>query len=238
MVSILEMKNLTDPTKPLIVSYASKGREDYNKGQQRLLESILKHWDGDYWLHSLERDGELPSSKLFDHKPHNEVPYLFKFTMIQLARELGYTKIIWLDSSLVLDRNPIELLNVGVMAFNNLGHPLYNYISDQAVENLNCNDYLITLDQTWGGAIGFDFNREWVQALWSDIIAQAKLGSFNEGTSTRYGFVAHRHDQAVMSVLFNKYGVPLQPYGRIVTHPHYITGEYGTDFYISHRPIV
>jgi hypothetical protein len=232
------MKQLTNNTKPIIVSFASKGREDYNKGQQRLLESILKHWDGDYWLHSLERDGELPSSKMFEHKPHNEVPYLFKFTMIQLAREMGYTKIIWLDSSLVLDRNPIELLDVGVMAFNNLGHPLYKYISDHAVANLNCVDRLIVLDQTWGGAIGFDFNREWVQDLFSDIINQSLLGSFNDGTSTRYGFIAHRHDQAVMSVLFSDYAIALYPYGYIVTHPHYITKEYGDQFYISHRPIL
>lgn len=232
------MKLLTSNTKPIIVSFASVGREDYNKGQQRLLESIQKHWDGDYWLHSLERDGELPSSKAFENKSHKDCPYLFKFTMIQLMREQGYKQIIWLDSSLVLDRNPIELLATGVMAFNNLGHPLYKYISDKAVENLRCKDHLIGIDQTWGGAIGFDFNREYVTWLFDEIIVQSKLGSFNEGGSDRYGFVAHRHDQAVMSVLFSKYNVPLQPYGRIVTHPHYITNEYGTDFYISHRPIV
>lgn len=232
------MRQLTSNTNPIIVSFASKGREDYNKGQQRLFESILKHWDGDYWLHSLERDGELPSSQMFEHKTHNEVPYLFKFTMIQLAREMGYNKIIWLDSSLVIDRNPLELLESGVMAFHNIGHPLYKYISDQATQNLQCESHVVAIEQTWGGAIGFDFTHEWVRWLFDEIIFQAKLGSFNEGSSSRYGFVAHRHDQAVMSVLFSNYNVPLLAYGAIVTHPHYMTNEYGTDFYISHRPIV
>lgn len=232
------MKHLTSNTKPVIVSFASKGREDYNKGQQRLLESIQKHWHGDYWLHSLERDGELPSSVMFQNKSHKECPYLFKFTMIQLMREQGYEQIYWLDSSLVLEKDITPLISSGVMCFHNLGHPLYKYISDTAVNNLNCNDRLIGIEQTWGGAIGFDFSREWVNTLFNEIIEQAHKGSFNEGGSERYGFVAHRHDQAVMSVLFSNYNVPLLPYGTIVTHPHYTTKEYGEDYYITHRPIL
>lgn len=232
------MKHLTSNTKPIIVSFASKGREDYNKGQERLLKSITDKCDCDYWLHSLERDGNLPDTDAFENKTHTEIPYFFKFVMIQKVREMGYTKVIWLDSSLVVDKDPFELLQPhGVMAFNNLGHPLYKYISDQAVDNLKCKDILVMIDQTWGGAIGFDFNREYVCQLFDEIVRHAHLGSFNDGTSDRYGFVAHRHDQAVMSVIFNKFNIPLLPYGTIVTHPHYLTGEYGNDFYISHRPI-
>jgi len=234
------MKHLTSNIKPVIVSYASKGREDYNKGLDRLHDSLIKcGWEGDYWLHSKERDGNLTSCNLFEHKEHFEVPYLFKFTMIQTLREQGYTKIIWLDSSLVLDRADVtDLLNVGVMCYDNLGHPLYKYISDEAVKNLEIKtEELLFMKQTWGGAIGFDFSREWVCELFSKIIEQAHKGSFNEGSSERYGFVAHRHDQAVMSVIFSQYGVPFLQYGNIVTYPHYMTNEYGNSFYISHRPI-
>lgn len=233
------MKQLTSNTNPVIVSFASKGREDYKKGQERLLQSIQANWTGDYWLHTLERDGELPSSVAFKHKPHDQCPYLFKFTMIQLMIEQGYKQIIWLDSSLYLEKNPMELLEGGVMAFHNLGHPLYKYISDQAAANLNCSSRLNDIPQTWGGAIGFDFNNEDVCELFDEIIEQAHRGSFDEGKSTRPEFIAHRHDQAVMSVIFHDYGIKLQPYGKIVTHPHYLFPfEYGNDFYISHRPIV
>jgi hypothetical protein len=85
----------TPECKKIIVSYASKGRADYNIGQQKLYQSILEHWDGDYWLHSKERDGILPDPLLFKHREHNDVPYFFKFTMIQLAREKGYTEAGW-----------------------------------------------------------------------------------------------------------------------------------------------
>lgn len=237
------MNELFKPTqselnkKKIIVSYASKGREDYNKGQERLKESILKNWDGDYWLHSMERDGQLPDSKLFKNYTHEQIPYFFKFSMIQIARENGYEEIYWLDSSLILERNITGLANP-VMAFDNLGHPLEKYISDMATNNLMCANYLKEVKQIWGGAIGFNFNSPDVKYIFDEIHTQAMQGSFNEGKSTRNGFVAHRHDQAVMSVIFHDYNIELLPYGYIVTSPHFNPPyEYGENFYISHRSI-
>jgi hypothetical protein len=153
--------------------------------------------------------------------------------MIQLAREKGYTEIYWLDSSMELVKDITGLANP-VMAFENIGHPLYKYISDQAVANLNCENYLNEIKQTWGGAIGFDFTNKDATYLFDEIITQAMKGSFNNGNSTRNGFVAHRHDQAVMSVLFHDYGIELLPYGKIVTSPHHLFPfDYGTDFYLT-----
>lgn len=218
--------------KKIIVSYASKGRADYNIGQQKLYESILQHWDGDYWLHSKERDGILPDSLLFKHREHNDVPYFFKFTMIQLAKEKGYTEIYWLDSSLVLHKD-ITGLASPIMAFDNLGHPLSKYISDQAVANLNCNTYLSDIKQIWGGAIGFNFEHPITLVIYKEILEQVELGTFNEGTSNRKDFVAHRHDQSVMSVLFHDHKIHLLPYGNIVIKAHSLPPyEYGKDFYI------
>lgn len=229
------MKHLTSNTNPVIVSFASKGREDYNKGQQRLFESLQRNWTGDYWLHSLERDGELPSSKAFAHQPHSECPYLFKFTMIQTLREQGYSKIIWLDSTMVLERPDITvLLKAGIMAFHNLGHDLKNYISDEACAGMDY-DTEYEAPQTWGGAIGFDFMHGRARAVFDAIVKYREY--FKDGSSTRPGFIAHRHDQAVMSVILFYFSVKLQPYGAIVTHPHYIDHVYGNEFYISHRPI-
>ena len=218
--------------KKIIVSYASKGRADYNIGQQKLYESILEHWDGDYWLHSKERDGILADPLLFKHREHNDVPYFFKFTMIQLAREKGYTEIYWLDSSFVLHKD-ITGLASPIMAFDNLGHPLSKYISDQAVANLNCNTYLADIKQIWGGAIGFNFEHPITLVIYKEILEQVELGSFNEGTSNRNEFVAHRHDQAVMSVIFHQHKIYLLPYGNIVIKAHSLPPyEYGQDFYI------
>ena len=216
----------------IIVSYSSRGREDYNGQQLRLHESILEHWDGDYWLHSKERDGMLKDSKLFKHYEHEDVPYFFKFTMIQTAREQGYTEIYWLDSKMVLNKD-ITGLASPIMAFDNLGHPLSKYISDQAVANLNCNTYLADIKQIWGGAIGFNFEHPITLVIYKEILEQVELGSFNEGTSNRNEFVAHRHDQAVMSVIFHQHKIYLLPYGNIVIKAHSLPPyEYGQDFYI------
>ena len=222
----------TPECKKIIVSYASKGRADYNIGQQKLYQSILEHWDGDYWLHSKERDGILPDPLLFKHREHNDVPYFFKFTMIQLAREKGYTEIYWLDSSLVLHKDITGLANP-IMAFDNLGHPLSKYISDQAVVNLNCITYLSDIKQIWGGAIAFNFEHPITLVIYNKILEQAKMGSFNEGTSKRKEFVAHRHDQSVMSVLFHDHKIHLLPYGMIVNEYHAQPPyEYGQEYFI------
>ena len=216
----------------IIVSYSSRGREDYNAQQLRLHESILEHWDGDYWLHSKERDGMLKDSKLFKHYEHEDVPYFFKFTMIQTAREQGYTEIYWLDSKMVLNKD-ITGLASPIMAFDNLGHPLSKYISDEAVANLNCITYLADIKQIWGGAIGFNFEHPITLVIYKEILEQVELGSFNEGTSNRNEFVAHRHDQAVMSVIFHQHKIYLLPYGNIVIKAHSLPPyEYGQDFYI------
>ena len=218
--------------KKIIVSYASKGRADYNIGQQKLYESILEHWDGDYWLHSKERDGILADPLLFKHREHNDVPYFFKFTMIQTAREQGYTEIYWIDSSIILHKD-ITALASPIMAFHNLGHLLSKYISDEAVANLNCITYLADIKQIWGGAIGFNFEHPITLVIYKKILEQAQMGSFNEGTSTRKDFVAHRHDQAVMSVLFHDHKIHLLHYGKIVTSPHHLPPyEYGEDYYL------
>jgi hypothetical protein len=59
------------------------------------------------------------------------------------------------------------------------------------------------------------------------------MGSFNEGTSKRKEFVAHRHDQSVMSVIFHQHKIYLLPYGNIVINAHSLPPyEYGQDFYI------
>ena len=235
----------------IIISFASKGREDYNKGLLRLMDSVKEHWDGDYAFYSFDGNtnlhngmdihccnGIMPQPKAFECKTHQEVPYQFKFGLIQIAREQGYKKVFWLDSSLVLHKNPLPLLEQGIMAFHNLGHPLWKYISDQAVDNLSCWNYLYEIQQTWGGAIGFDFGTERICHIFDRIVRQSLVGSFNEGGSQREGVIAHRHDQAVMSVLFHQHSINLHPYGKIVTHPHYMPPyEYGEDFYIIHKPI-
>lgn len=235
-------------SKPLIISFASKGREDYLKMSENLYKSVKEHWKYDYLFYTMDgnRDEfegmkltqitELPQPSTWNCNPHSVTPYQFKFGMIDHARELGYNKIIWLDSSITLNKCPLKLLeqsNKGVMCFHNLGHDLKDYISEECIETLG-KRYTPFAPQIWGGCIGFDFTKPSAKYIFSLIIDYSKKGCFNNSPI----FTKHRHDQATMSVLFHYFGVLPYNYGHIVTSEHskepfeygqYYTFKYGKD---------
>ena len=227
-----------------LVSFASKGREDYNKGMYRLMESTAAHWKCDSIFFSLDSIhtswAGLPIriGTPEGYQPHNVTPYQFKVACVNIARKEGYKKILWLDSTMVVARDPLPLLDEcekGVMAFDCLGHPLYKYISDTACRLLGVTEPEIKeIQQCWGGAFMLDFNKETACAVWSDIVRASNTpGIFQDGISHREGFVAHRHDQAAMSVVFWKHFIPLQPYGKILGKIHNVPPyEFGSEPYI------
>src|SRR5688572_18961191 len=118
----------------LIISLAFDGREKYTEIQNGLTASLQDRWDGDIWINP-----DVP------YTPHSEVPYKFKYDLIEAALQKGYRRIWWLDSTIRLKQNPSPLFfqtHSGIVAFNNEGHPLWKYISDQAMLNL-------TLKEAW-----------------------------------------------------------------------------------------
>ena len=191
-----------------LLSLAIDGREKYTEKSIALQDSIGRNWPYDVRLYR-----EYPEWCT----PHNVIPYKFKFDLIRQARNDGYNRIIWLDSSIRIIKNPVELFGEdGLVAFDNIGHPLWKYISDKARINLEITEtQLKTIPQTWGGAIGFDFTKDKAAILFEEICRQSTMGSFDNSGSSRVGFVAHRHDQAVMSALFWKAKYSLLPYGVI-----------------------
>lgn len=191
-----------------LISLAIDGREKYTEKSINLQASIAKHWPYDVRLYRSYPDY---------CTPNDVIPYKFKFDLIKRAIEDGYNRVVWLDSSIRMVNDPCGLFGEdGIIAFDNLGHPLWKYISDNAVKNLNVNEQQIRLmPQTWGGAIGFDFTRDKAGAIFAEICRQSTMGSFETSGSNRKDFVSHRHDQAVMSVIFAKAGYKLLPYGTI-----------------------
>ena len=232
----------------VIVSYASNSNHYFSK-QLELIKSIKESEldvdmymvaDGGYCNEYLgvKIDLEFPAHKTKIFHRHSEIPYQFKIATIERAVDMGYEKIFWADSifHFVKGKNIVDLLDAqesGVMAFDNLGHPLYKYISDKAVENLRVAESdLKKIPQCFGGFFGLDILKR--KSLWllEGLYKQSNLGSFKDGPSKREGFVAARHDQAAMSVLLWQYGIPLLPYGTIVYGAHHLPPyEYGQDFY-------
>lgn len=242
--------------KDVICSFATKGRESYHTMLLRLIDSCIEHWKGDLLIYSPDHDlSEYRGVKIHKGWPdpvgiksytHQEMPYQFKTALIQKAIELGYERIIWLDSSMQLKKDLTPLLDnskTGVFTFENLGHPTWKYLSDNAY-NLLLGDYIhlegfYDLPQIWGGAFGLDFTRAIPEYFFKVLKEYSINGSFKNGGSSRTGFVAHRHDQSVMSVLLNGHKNPCKkdmlPYGQILCPPHDKTGEYGNDPYLICR---
>lgn len=231
-------------SKPCLVSFSSTGRENYNQKLLRLIDSAQQHWQGDYLIYSPDHwlneykgvtiHKGLPQPKLVASLPHSEMPYQFKVALIQQAFEMGYKKIAWLDSSMIIqkDLSPLFETPTGITVFYNLGHPLKNYISDNACKLLKVSEKkLETIPQIWGGALFFNFEKKNARDVFEKIKQFSLSGAFKDGTSTRPGFKAHRHDQAVISVLVHQ-KCNMLPYGKIVCPPHHTTGEYGNDYYL------
>lgn len=193
---------------PIIISLAIDGRDKYEKIQKKLIKTIPPYTDT--WILNHYPDGVTP---------HETMPYLFKFDLIQQAIDLGYTEIMWADSTMRILKNPFTLLKKakgGVVAFDNSGHPAWKFTTDVAAENLK--DYytnILRVKQTWGGCFLLNIKNPVAKQILAEIINQAYLGSFNHGSSVRDGFVSARHDQTVMSYIFHHYKIPLLPYGII-----------------------
>lgn len=190
--------------KDLIISLAVDGREKYSE-RVKGLEQSLSLWQGDVIIHK-----EFPGWVT----PHSRVPYRFKFDLIKNAMSKGYKRVFWLDSTMRLVKNISDLLTGPVTAFDNLGHPLKNYINDRAISNLGIKN-LEGVKQVWGGCVFWDFNYQKAKVIFDRAMDQSILGSFNDDNTKRDGFIAHRHDQAVLSWLFHEHEVPLLDYGVI-----------------------
>lgn len=242
--------------KDVICSFASGGRENYNGMLLRLIDSVKEHWNGDMLVYSpdhwmteykgIKINKGWPKPKGIQSFTHAEMPYQFKTALIQEAIEKGYERIIWLDSSMQLKKDLKPLFNGinGLTFFENLGHPTWKYLSDEAFYMLERDGYfgplpefsdLKSTKQVWGGAFAIDTNQIAANSFFNNLKEYSLNGSFKDSSSTRPGFITHRHDQAVMSVLLNEWEHTLLAYGQILCPPHDRTGEYGNDPYLICR---
>lgn len=245
-------------TKKAVVSFASMGRENYNKAQLRLIRSCVDAgWNGDYLIRSFDgfvdkydgveiKLGSYPETKLYGVcNNHAEVPYGFKPNLIQEAVEAGYTQIVWCDSTITMEKDIQPLLDFakenGICAFHNLGHDLNGWLTDLQQERLGFSneDLLKGIKQIMACCIIFDFSNPVCVDVFGKWLAASRDGvSFQNGYgSQRPGFVASRHDQSYLSGLINIAGIKLQPYGKLVYRPHDTTFEYGKDIFFINKAV-
>ena len=229
-INLYQTKSIEMNKKQCLISFASKGREDYNKAMTRNIEVAKSQgYTDDFLYYSLDQPREVSGVTIKGGLPlncpsHQDTPYGFKPFLFKEAFDRGYRQIIWLDSTIVLARNPQlvfdECKKRGVVAFHNLGHPLEKWISDKAVKNTGVN-LSENPQQIMACVVGFDLENEQGKRIFDKWFALAQDGeSFQNNPSTINGFVAHRHDQAILSALLHLEKIPLLPYGSLVYEAH------------------
>jgi len=243
-------------TDKVLVSFFNHSRENYNKAALGLIRSFVEiGWDGDYMLRSSDgyideylgvkiTNGSYPITKEYGLCYNQaEAPYLFKPYMIQEAFEAGYNKIIWCDSTMRVKKDLKPLWDIaaqrGIVAFDNIGHPLRFWISDVAREHLRITEHqLSAMPQIMACCILFDFSHWLTKHLFGEWITLGRGGAcFQNYGSMREGFRGHRHDQAILSGILAKNGIPLEPYGKLVYPPHDIDLLYGDDIFFVNKGI-
>lgn len=216
----------------VLVSVASKGREDYRKAQLALIQSTHAHkfrLSHDYMMRSVDgycdnyygvdiKLGSWPVTEKYGVSwQHADMPYQFKVFAIQEAREKGYSRVLWCDSTIRLMADPEPLWEQcathGILAWDNEGHPLKNWIAPHATKAIGIDTEGVK--QIMACCIMFDFNHPITQVVFDEWIECSRNGSF-----LNKGFDNHRHDQACLSAILYKHGVPIQPYGALA-YPHY-----------------
>lgn len=202
--------------KKCLISYAKNGRENYELALDRNRKEAEKHYDGDF----IYLSNELPDNC----EPHHLVPYQFKPFLFAQAYQQGYRKILWMDSTIVMLRDPQPIFDamekLGVVAFHNLGHPLVKWISDAAIETTGV-DMSEHPEQIMACVVGFDLEHPKGKEIFDEWFRLSRDGkSFQNNPSNNPRFVAHRHDQAVLSALLHIHKVKLLPYGNLIYEAH------------------
>lgn len=216
--------------KRCIVNFFSQGREPYGKGSERLVATLVNNnvdadiiiWSPDF---NEETEQLLPNNNtlkiikgmpvttlLGECKPHSDQKYQFKSFCIQAAKEMGYEKIAWMDSSIMVF-DDIEHLwkltsQVGVVTFDNPGCPEATWTSDDCLEAMGCDkDYAKTFFQIDAAMLFFDFTFFKTQELFNDYLKYSTDGICLNGVSesSRENFNGHRHDQSILSYLIRKH---------------------------------
>jgi hypothetical protein len=200
-----------------VVSFASKGREEYRGAQLRMIESCMNAgFNGPYYLMAADgyckefRGVEIITGRWpKDCDVHSQKPYQFKPMLIREAVEAGHKKILWMDSTCRMLKVP--KLEGPITAWNNEGHPLDRWINFRAVTNCGVESIrdIEGVRQIMACCVYFDFDHTITVEVFNEWVRQGQIGSFNDDGLKS----PHRHDQAVLSLLLWKAGIELKEYG-------------------------
>jgi hypothetical protein len=211
-----------------IVSFAKRGRENYPSAFPRLIASAK---DAGYTGDFIVCAPEMPESQIhagvinLPNLPipsHTDVPYGFKPALVKIARDRGYKKVLWCDSTIFFVRKAEDIFETiawkGLMLFDNPGCPEAVWTSDDCLAKMGCSpEEANKFNQAMACVMGFDFENPVAAKLFDEWEAFGNDGVSFQGRSgsSRPEFKAHRHDQSVISYLAHRDGITKIPYGTL-----------------------
>lgn len=175
-----------------IVSLAND-RGNYHKALDRLAESIRVYGDGiPFFGFRSEEEVGAP--------PHMENPYAFKVYAIEKVRNMGYTQILWLDSS-VYAVAPVAPAFWHIDSFGYLmqdsGHVLGDWSNDELLSYAHLPREKAMKVKMYGnaGMLGLDFRNT------KSLIFFARWRRFMKAGLFKGSWDNHRHDMSCGSII-------------------------------------
>ena len=197
-------------SKNCIISFANSAGH-YADRLARLSNSLRNNFDGDFlaWVGEAALGAEL----------HSINPYSFKIYAFNKAKEAGYKKIMWLDTSVFAVNNVQKIfddIDRSGFAFQIAGHSVGNYSTDKQLEHFG-----ITRDEAMpmdcignAGLLGLDFEKHFPNESFNKWERAMQHGMFKgnwdndaKTESTDERCKGSRHDLSCSSIIINQMGL-------------------------------
>jgi hypothetical protein len=192
-----------------VVSLAND-RGNYHKALDRLAESIRLYGGGiPFFGFRSEQEVGAP--------PHLDNPYAFKLYAIEKVRNMGYTQILWLDSSVyaVADIAPAfwHIDSFGYL-MQDSGHVLGDWSNDALLEAGGISrEYAMSIPMYGNaGMLGLNFNNQVADDFFQMWYAMMLRGLFKGSWDN------HRHDMSCGSYLAHSLKMHYQPGDKILQY--------------------
>lgn len=206
-----------------IITYVS-----YNKSYTTLLEQQIARLKQTFRGHVLYRIGGWPNMES-GCLSHCDVPYGFKACAFKEALELGYKKILWLDSLVepLKDLTPIfDHIEKQTCVYRYSFFPFNDHVNQEIL-----NDFQLSFEETKNyshiaaGILGFNFKSK---------IAVAVINEWHDSVERKRSFYGNFHDQIPLSIILHKYhlencafGPNLVTFSENIDQPFFLRINYG-----------
>jgi hypothetical protein len=169
----------------------------YERGRNRLANSLNGNFDGTLFTYTNEAE--------VGAEPHRDNPYSFKVYAIEKVRNLGYTKILWLDASCYAIKNiqPIfDWMDEKGIFMEEAGHWTGTWTNDATLGYFGISrEQAMGMSMFSAGFLGLNFENKISVDFFDKWKSSMLAGCFKGDWSN------HRHDMTCGSIIACQMGL-------------------------------